>query len=241
MEQKVQNVFCRYENKYLISERKLELLQGSLSAFMKHDCYGAYTIDNIYYDTEDYALIRQSIEKPRYKEKLRLRSYGTPRAGDTVFAELKKKYDGVVYKRRIPLTVEDAYSYFETGRGMPDSQIMREINYFMEFYHPVAKVFLGYDRTALTGIENSELRLTFDSNIRWRTTALDLSQGSWGAPLLPPGQYLMEIKVPGTTPLWLSELLSRFQIFPVSFSKYGLCYQQYLIRDFLRKGVSVCA
>ncbi len=103
MEQKVQNVFRRYENKYLLNDRQLEALKNSLSKYMAQDAHGSYTICNIYFDTDDFLLARRSLEKPKYKEKLRLRSYGVPKGSDQVFAEIKKKYDGVVYKRRAPL------------------------------------------------------------------------------------------------------------------------------------------
>ncbi|NCC69631.1 MAG: polyphosphate polymerase domain-containing protein [Clostridia bacterium] len=242
MERKVQSVFRRYEKKYLLDNRQLEGLKNSLSQFMTQDAYGNYTICNLYFDTGDYALIRASIEKPAYKEKLRLRSYGVPKADDPVFAEIKKKYNGVVYKRRVAMTDMEASDYFLHGRQPEnDGQIMHEIDWFVKRYHPVPKAFIAYDRTALSGIQDSELRVTFDKNIRWRGTTLDLSQGDWGMPLLQPGVTLMEIKIPGASPLWLSRLLAQLQIYPASFSKYGVCYKQWLVHEFLRKGVFACA
>ncbi len=116
MEQKVLRVFRRYENKYLLGERKLELLKDGLSRHMEPDCYGQYSVYNIYFDTQDYALARQSLEKPHYKEKLRLRSYCIPKAGDTVFAEIKKKYDGVVYKRCASMTTNRRITISERQR-----------------------------------------------------------------------------------------------------------------------------
>jgi len=242
MEAGIQTVFKRYETKYFVSDGQLDTLRADLGRYMKEDSFGTYPICNLYFDTADYALIRSSIEKPQYKEKLRLRSYGVPKAADSVFVELKKKYDGVVYKRRVTMTQGEAMPWLLKGKSPGDeSQIMREIQWFLDFYHPVPKAFIAYDRTALSGLENSALRITFDRNIRWRSTSLDLSQGDWGAPLLPPGKTLMEIKIPGASPLWLSRLLSELQIYPTTFSKYGTCYKQHLIHDFLKKGVFLCA
>jgi hypothetical protein len=242
MEQKVQSVFKRYEKKYLLDNRQFDALKNSLGNYMTQDSYGNYTICNIYFDTEDYLLARLSIERPDYKEKLRLRSYGVPKETDPVFAEIKRKCDGVVYKRRVAMTGEEASSYFFKGRHpIGDDQIMHEIDWFMNLYHPVPKAFIAYERTALSGRENRELRVTFDKNIRWRSTALDLSQGDWGAPLLPPGKTLIEIKIPGASPLWLSHLLAELKIYPTSLSKYGNCYKEHLIHNFLRSGVFICA
>jgi len=242
MAQKIQNVFKRYENKYFVNGKQLETLKNGLSKYMEKDSYGDYTICNIYFDSVDYLLIRSSIEKNQYREKLRLRSYGAAKAGDPVFVEIKKNYDGIVYKRRAKMTSEEASHYLSNGKHPESSnQILNEVDWFMKMYHPIPKVFIAYERSALSGIENSDLRVTFDKNIRWRSTALDLTQGTWGAPLLRTGETLMEIKIPGASPLWLSHLLAQLEIFPISFSKYGTCYKQYLIHDFLKTGVFSCA
>ena len=201
---------------------------------MKKDEYGEYTICNIYYDTDDFRLIRASLEKPVYKEKLRVRSYGVPQADGKVFVELKKKFDGVVYKRRITTDIRNVEPFL-SGALPSESfgQIGREIGYFQSFYHTAPKVFIGYDRLAFAGIDDPQLRITFDTNLRWRNTDVDLRLGDHGAPIaLPCGNVLMEVKIPGTCPLWLSHLLSDIGAFPTSFSKYGACY-----RDELSAGV----
>ena len=97
------NVFKRYELKYLLTPAQRDAVLLGIAPYMQLDRYGHTTIRNIYFDTGDYRLIRRSIEKPAYKEKLRVRSYRLVGSDDTVFVELKKKYDGVVYKRRIAL------------------------------------------------------------------------------------------------------------------------------------------
>jgi hypothetical protein len=197
------------------------------------DAYGNTTICNIYFDTPSYQLVRTSMEKPVYKEKLRLRSYGTPQEGDTVFIELKKKYKGVVYKRREKLELNKAENYlYDKKPATEDSQIIREIDWFLQFYSDIAPaMYIAYDRVAMYGVENSELRVTFDTNILWREDTLFLEAGKYGNALLPEGYRLMEIKIPGTMPLWLSHILDELEIYPTSFSKYGRGYEQLTNRN----------
>ncbi|MDD2956294.1 MAG: polyphosphate polymerase domain-containing protein [Oscillospiraceae bacterium] len=229
-----QTVFRRYEKKYLMTAGQYLPLRQALEAYMSPDRYGRHTICNLYYDTVDFQLIRLSIEKPVYKEKLRLRSYGVPDEDSKVFAEIKKKFKGVVYKRREALPLCEARGFLENGvPPARQNQIVREIDWFLNRWQPIPQVFLAYDRIALFGREEPELRVTFDQNIRWRTTALDLAAGDWGAPLLPPGQILMEVKIPGAMPVWMAQLFGRLQIYPTSFSKYGTCYKNHLVRPAL--------
>lgn len=224
----VQMTFQRYEMKYLLDEAAYRRLRKKLEGRMKVDQYGKTTICNVYYDTPDARLIRMSLEKPVYKEKLRVRSYGVPQKDGIVFLELKKKYKGVVYKRRETMILQEASRYLEQGE-MPgfDSQVLHEIDWFLKYYQDICPaMYIAYDRIALYGLEDSTLRITFDCNIRWRDEQLSLPSGSWGDPLLKQGQYLMEIKIAQAMPLWLGELLDRDCIYPVSFSKYGTAYQK---------------
>lgn len=222
-----QTVFCRIEKKYLLTAAQLAALWPVLSREgLRTDQYGRHTICNIYYDTPDYALIRTSLEKPVYKEKLRLRSYGVPGPGSTVFAEIKKKYRGVVYKRREALPLATAEAYL-AGAPLPagkHSQITREIDSFLSYWQPVPKVFLAYDRVALFSTVDPALRVTFDANIRWRTGNVALGAGDAGAPLPLNGDYLMEVKLPDAMPLWMAHAFSALGIYPASISKYGSCY-----------------
>lgn len=226
---KIQCSFERFEKKYLLTADKYEMLLKGMEPYMEPDEYGHYTICNIYYDTDNYELIRTSLEKPVYKEKLRMRSYGVPRDGGNVFVEIKKKFSGEVYKRRTAMEVSEAVGYLAGNVQASDEQIRHEIDWFLKSYQPVPKVYIAYDREAYAGVENPELRITFDTNIRWRDTELDLRAGDYGAPLLDEGQILMEIKIPGTAPIWLSHLLSEAEVFPTSFSKYGTCYRNNLL------------
>ena len=208
-----QPVFNRYEKKYLMPETVYQELRGRLSPYMQVDSYGLHTICNIYYDTTDDLLIRRSIDNPIYKEKLRLRSYGIPAMDSKVFLEIKKKYQKVVNKRRVQLTLREAYDYVERGiRPQGDSQILREIDFFLSRYPLERGLYLAYDRVALFGKENPDFRVTFDQNIRSRRTRMGLENGDAGEKLLPRGWYLMESKVMGATPLWFTRILSELSL-----------------------------
>lgn len=223
-----QGIFKRYEKKYLLSEKKYKLLRQRLQDKMCVDNYGKTMICNIYFDTPDHQLIRASLEKPIYKEKLRLRSYGTPCENDTVYVELKKKYKGIVYKRRVNMELSTAKHYLYDFEVVNEpSQITREVDWFMNFYKElVPAMYISYSRVAMYGIKDPNLRVTFDSNISWREEELWLECGSWGYQLLQDSKRLMEIKIPGVIPLWLSHILDELEIYPTSFSKYGKGYEQ---------------
>lgn len=222
--------FERVEKKYLMSKEQFEAFCTMTEEKITLDQYGLHTICNIYYDTDTYDLIRYSISKPKYKEKLRLRSYGIPTNESMVFVELKKKWNGVVFKRRTSMSLAEAKNYLNCGvQPSKESQIVREIDYFLEYYSPTPKLFLAYDRLAFFSKEDENVRITVDQNIRSRTTDLDLSMGDYGERLMDEELYLMEIKVPGVFPLWLANLLSELKIYPISFSKYGNIYQKTLL------------
>ena len=230
--------FERYEKKYLLSAEAYEDLFARLEPHIEPDDYPRSTVCSIYYDSDDYRLIRHSIDAPVYKEKLRLRSYNVPGDEDTVFVELKKKYKGIVYKRRVALPEARAAAWLAgTGRPERESQMTREIDFFLSSYRPEAKVYLACDRTAWRAKDDPELRITFDRNIRWRQTELDLRLGSQGEPLLRDGQVLMEIKIPSAAPLWLARMLSECALFPTKFSKYGVCYKEHILDDTIKEVV----
>ena len=228
----IQSCFKRYEKKYCLTLAQQQAILQEMQPYMKKDAYGQYTICNLYYDTDDWRLIRTSLEKPLYKEKLRVRSYGTPAPDGNVFVEIKKKYDGVVYKRRITARADEA-DFLVSGFCPAGQlgQIGREIQWFQQRNRTRPKVFIGYDRLAFAGIDDPELRITFDTNIRWRTTQLELCAGDHGAPLLPDDRVLLEVKLPGVCPLWLAHALAETGAVPVSFSKYGSCYCHHLLRE----------
>lgn len=222
-----QEVFRRYEKKYLLKEQTYRLLAERLQGRFVPDEYGESTVCNIYFDTPDNRLVRTSIEGPVYKEKLRLRSYGVPRQDGTVFVEMKKKYRGIVYKRRADMTLEAAEQFLYKGTP-PDSlnQIGREILWSTRYYSGLRPaMYLCCDRTALVGADDPNLRITFDSRLLWRQSALHLEEGAWGIPLLPAGTHLMEIKIPDAMPVWLADILDGMKLYPTSFSKYGAAYR----------------
>ena len=221
----IQNSFRRVEVKYLLTRRQYLAIRRGMAAHVRPDVYSHYTICSIYCDTEDFSIVRASLDKPVYKEKLRLRSYGVPGSRDRAFVELKKKYDGVVYKRRVTVSAAEAAGCVDTGKLARDDQISREINWFLHVWQPQPAVYIGYDREAWAGIEDEELRITFDTNLRGRNWDLDLRAGDFGELILPRDTILMELKFPGGAPMWLARLLSENGVYPVSFSKYGTYYK----------------
>ena len=232
-----QSVFSRYELKYLLNPAQKKHILGAMEGHMKLDAYGRTTIRNIYYDTPNYRLARQSLERPVYKEKLRVRSYTQAVPFTPVYVELKKKYDGVVYKRRIGLPEKEAMAWVAGAAPCSrDEQIVREIDWFRDFYACLeSKVFLSYEREAYFSLDGSDFRVTFDESILSRQRDMSLCGGVWGTPLLGPGQTLMEIKCAGGIPLWMVEVLSEQRIYKTSYSKYGTAYQT-MIFPYLQGG-----
>lgn len=220
-------IFKRVEKKYMLTPAQYEEFLKTIQDHMVLDEYGLSKICNIYFDTETDELVRLSNEKPVYKEKLRLRSYGIPGENDKVYLELKKKYKDVVYKRRISLTLLEAEDYLLRGiRPEKDSQILREIDYFIHFHKTVPKLYLAYDRTAWYGREDADFRMTFDSHIRSRRNHLSLSFGDVADELFEEEYWLLEIKSAGAYPLWLVRKMEELGLYPVSFSKYGAIYKK---------------
>lgn len=228
-------IFNRYEKKYMIDKATYDTLLNELMSYMIPDKFclngNHYSICNIYYDTDTDELIRRSIDKPVYKEKLRLRSYGKPGDDSEAFIEIKKKYKGIVNKRRTTMTLKQAWDYLEKNIK-PESkhiseQVMNELDYFRSHYIVMPKVYISYDRVALFGKDDDSFRVTFDTNIQTRRKDLDLRSGAYGEILLPDDKILMEVKISGGVPIWFSKIMSSYDIFPTSFSKYGTEYKKY--------------
>ena len=223
---KSESIFKRYELKYLLDRFQYEELMRRIKSHITPDEYGESTICSLYYDTPQKTLIRRSLEKPEYKEKLRLRSYGIPKDDTKVFVELKKKYDEVVYKRRVGMSHGDAIGYLEKGK-MPvmRCQITDEIDYFLKFYKNIEpSMLLFYDRTAWVARDDEDIRITFDKNILYREEDLSLKKGVYGTRVIEKDQVLMELKVAGAIPMWLVKELNDLKIYKTSFSKYGTAY-----------------
>ena len=222
-----QQSFKRKEIKYILTEDQYLAVRQLLRKYAQPDAYGLTRINNIYYDTPDYLLIRNSLEKPVYKEKLRLRTYGDTNDSTNAFVEIKKKYNGIVYKRRFATNYLDGILYLEgeDEGSIPQTQVTGEVDEFLKLYKNLRpKMVIGYDRIALAGIDDPDFRVTFDSRITWRKEDLDLRHGSEGCPILEEGQYLMEMKIKDAYPLEIARAFSELNIFPTSVSKYGKAY-----------------
>ena len=225
-------IFKRVEKKYMLTREQYEYLINAISPYMAPDQYGETEIRNIYFDNADNELIETSLLKPTYKEKLRLRSYGVPKMDSTVFFEIKKKYRGIVYKRRISMKLKEAYAYIDGGK-LPESiegNIPTEIDYMMNRYSLTPKAVISYKRVAWTCESDPDLRITFDRDITSRYDDTRLESTADGHKILPKDTVLMEIKIPGAMPLWLAHILSEKNIFPHSFSKFGTAHVQNQIK-----------
>ena len=263
--------FKRYEVKFKINRSQYEKIQDELREHMTPDKHGRSTIFSLYFDTPDYRLIRRSMEHPDYKEKLRLRSYGLVSPEQPVFLELKKKYDKVVYKRRIEMTEPEAVEFCrrasgeqytawnhrvnseedlyeeaggqdEVGRSeirqesYSDRQIKKEIRYALQFYPSLKpRMLLSYEREAWYEKGNHDFRITFDQNLLWRETDLDLHTGVFGKQIIPEDEIIMEVKTGMGIPLWLTQILTREKIYKTSFSKYATAYRQKVVAEMAEK------
>lgn len=224
--EKIINVMKRYELKYVLSSGQLTYFMDQISKYMKVDKYGLTSIASIYFDTPDYRLINKSIEKPKYKEKLRLRGYGLVASEEPTFLEIKRKCDSIVYKRRIVLKEEEAFKLITTKEAREKTQISRELEAFVETYKTLEpKYMIIYDRLAYYQ-DDSDLRITIDMNPRYRTDKLNLHTSMDGTPLLKNGGAILEVKVQNSVPLWLSAILTEGKIYQSSFSKVGAAHKE---------------
>lgn len=233
-----QNIFKRYELKYLITKKQKKDLFELMEGNMVPDAFGKNIIRNLYFDTPNKLLIRRSMDKPCYKEKLRVRSYGITKENSVVFMELKKKYEGVVYKRRMDLPYQMAVNYLTQGRDIiKENQILKEIDYFISAYEEIEpSVFLSYEREAFVSQTDENFRMTFDENIFSRDYDLSLTQGIYGKSILSKEKVLLEVKTAEGLPRWLLDFLSQNKIYKCSFSKYGCAYEQLILPYFTEHG-----
>lgn len=221
-----ENIFKRVEEKYLVTEKELKSFLKKIEKNIEHDDYFESIICNIYFDTDRNDLIINSIDKPLYKEKVRLRSYGVPKKEDDVFLEIKAKYQDLVGKRRVKMSLNSFYKYLKSGKYDDNNQIMKEIHYKFQYYHLKPYCFVAYDRKSYRGKIEKNLRITVDSNLRSRKENLKLELGDKGKKYFEEKFYIMEIKTLDAMPLWLVKSLSESKIFPTSFSKIGSIYKK---------------
>lgn len=242
------NVFRRYEKKFLLDEATMNRLLPVVREHMEPDKYcvngRTYHICNLYFDTEGDDVIRESLQHPFYKEKLRLRSYGLPQTEqDPVFLELKKKVNRIVTKRRTKLRYAQAAAFLREGTvpGGADymqRQVLSEIDYYLSHKDVFPTTLISYDRMAFFDRTDSSFRLTFDSNLRHLRGVQSFVGGREGTLLFPPEFRLMEVKVSNAYPKWFADLLCEQGVRPHSFSKYGVAYKTYL-RHEVREDISV--
>ena len=244
------NTFKRNELKFLLDDEQFTNLMPVIHKYMNPDAYcidgREYGIYNIYYDTSDNYLIRTSLEKPYYKEKIRLRSYYSPaKPDDKVFLEIKKKIGGIVTKRRASMTLQEAENFLMFGKIPPKSskfiqnQVIDELITFLNIYHVYPAQYISYQRSAFFGKDDNDFRLTFDRKITTRRYDLSLSEESYGSQIIKPDQHLMEVKIIGAMPLWLAHALSELKIYKTSFSKYGRGFKDYTISKMADNGLYV--
>lgn len=222
--------FARVETKFMLTPDQEEAIEAGLCrrGFSRTD-FGSPAVQSLYYDTPDHRMIRDSLERPLYKEKLRLRAYGPPGAQSTSFVEVKKKYDGVVYKRRVALPLRDAYDGLSRECLPEDAgQVGREALWLVKHYGLVPSVVIAYDRHAWFNAREPGVRITFDRNLAFRNHDLDLTSQAENTVFTRPDQRLMEIKTGGTYPLWLTRLLWDTRVKRIHYSKYGYAYQHYI-------------
>ena len=223
--EKIISVMKRYELKYYLSKDQLDYFINKINNHMKVDKYGVTSIASIYFDTPDFRLINKSMEKPNYKEKLRLRSYGLANENSPTFLEIKRKCEGIVYKRRISLLESEVEELLYSKESRKRDQISREIEAFLENYQNLEpKYLIIYDRVAYYQ-DNSDLRITIDMNPRYRTNDLNLHTSMEGISLLDDGGAILEVKVQHSIPLWLTAILSEGKIYQTSFSKVGTAHK----------------
>ena len=225
------DIFRRVEKKYIITKRQYKELRKYLDEYMVEDEHGKSTIRNIYFDSSNYDLISHSITKPFFKDKIRARSYNMPDKNSKVFLEIKRKYDGVVGKRRIEMSLSDLERYIENGSSfnIENTQIKRELDYYFNMYDLKPSMFLSYSREAFYQRDDRDMRITFDSNIIARSYDIRLDSENYGSNILDPNLYVMEIKTLGAMPIWLVKILNEVEIKPCGFSKYGEAYTQLIL------------
>ena len=232
----------RFEMKYLLNQEQTRIVQEGLKGHMEVDQYGKTSIASLYYDTPSLQLIRTSEEKPQFKEKMRLRSYGLATEDSPVYLEIKRKALGVVYKRRVETKVPVAQKFFQGEEDISKGgQISREIAAFRDNYKTlIPTCLIIYDRVAYYE-PGGNLRLTIDENPRYRMHDLDLTSSLSGELLLPKGWTILEIKIQDAMPIWLADILDKGKIYKTSFSKYGEAYKREITKFYQIKEALKCS
>lgn len=225
-------IFRRVEKKYIITSKQYEDLKKAINDYMVEDEYGKSTICNVYFDSNLYELISHSITKPYFKDKVRVRSYNTPKKDSNVFLEIKRKCDGVVSKRRIQMKLVDMEEYLQHKQNIKNAnaQIKKELDYYFDKYNLKPAMYLSYEREAFYQKNDRDFRITFDNNVIAREYDLNLDSDSYGTQIIDENKYIMEVKTLGAMPLWFVRILDELKIMPCGFSKYGEAYTQLILK-----------
>lgn len=223
-------IFRRKEQKYLITVNQYEALLVSLAPYMRSDKNGKggrYTVTSLYFDSPNHQIYYETKNKLKYRQKLRLRVYDETDENGTAFFEVKQKHKKVVNKRRLLMPIREANRYLAKDLEAPlenyetsNEQVMKEIHYFRQFYNLQPEMIVSYDRHAMHGIDDAELRLTFDFNLRSRKEDLFVEHGSYGDYFINPNLVVLEVKVNDSVPLWLARILQSLECEQRSASKF---------------------
>jgi hypothetical protein len=226
-------LFTRYELKYLITFDTYRTLADTLIPYMQYDPFGdkqgRYSIFSLYFDSPDRKIYYETMNRAAFRQKLRLRIYNSASIDDSAYFEVKQKFKNVVNKRRTAIQLSDAYRFIEKRADVSDlenysasnKQVLKEIRSFRDVYRLAPAVIVGYDRQAFHGIDDTDLRITFDYHLTCRNDNYRLENGMHnGAYFVPPNLVVLEVKVKHSVPLWLTKLLSEFRCPLRSVSKF---------------------
>ena len=239
MVKKLETNFKRIEKKYIVDKEDLDRLLEDLREYLVEDDFPNSSITNIYFDTEDFQVIRDSIAKKNEREKIRMRTYATdPKPSSQVFLELKKKdAQGIGHKFRLATNLGDIQIFMGNGDTVhvpsENKQLVDELSQLRDKYQGLdARMYIFYNRFSLKEKHTikkqpqTKIRITIDQNLTYRDYDVDILSGVYGNKLVGEGKVVMEIKTPGEQPLWLKTILEKHGIEPKSFSKYGTAYRK---------------
>lgn len=229
-----QEIFKRFELKYLLTRAEYAALRSAILPRMAYDKYGdpegKYNIVSLYYESSDKRIYYETMNKLRFRQKLRLRVYDQADLSSNAFIEVKQKFKNVVNKRRSIIPLGEAYDILShpyneqsiANAQASNPQILREALHFKGLYHLQPAVVVSYDRQAFSGTADSEkdLRVTFDYNIMCRSDNLGLENGPKGYPIIDYDTVILEVKVSNSVPFWLARILSELEFVKQGFSKY---------------------
>ena len=228
--------FRRREKKFLLDQTQYQHFLEQTSPFLKRAEYFESVIQSVYYDTQTDALIRRSIERPLYKEKLRVRKYLGTENDPLVYIELKKKFEGIGYKRRALADWNELNEKGLSGCSYSCEQIGKEIRQFAKVYpdlHP--RMRIKTTRHSYVDKEDPDIRITFDFNVTYSDEDLNILEFNEGKELLPDGTVILEVKVPENLPLRYTKILTGEKIYRRPFSKYGTAY----LKELGMKGAAI--